>query len=130
MPAIQPLEPLGSQFLPEWARLEKHVRAALKYAPDTHSDRTVLDRILTGKAQFFAYEDSCMVTEIIKYPKNKVCRVWLAGGNLKQIHQLGEQVVAWATEQGCTDAEIIGRDGWERAAPGFKKAATVYRRQL
>jgi len=116
--------------LPSWARLEKHVRAALKYAPDSHSDRTVLDRILTGKAQFFAYEDSCMITEIIKYPKNKVCRVWIAGGNLKQIHQLGEQVVAWATEQGCTDAEIVGRDGWERAAPGFKKAATVYRRTL
>jgi len=130
MPTTQPADPLSSSFLRKWASVQGPLKRALSYSSDTHDTRSVLDRILTRGAVIFFEGSSFMVCELQKYPKNKVCRVWLSGGKMDEVHDLGERVVQWAIEQGCDQAEIIGRAGWERAAPGFAKTATVYRRQL
>ncbi len=108
-----------------WDRLKHHIEAALKYAHDSHSVQDVWHAIQEGTAQFFPFEKSVIVTEIIDYPNKAVCRIWLAGGDMKEL-LYGEQVVAdWAKSLGCAGIEIIGRKGWEKVLKDYDPASIV-----
>ena len=127
---LKPVDTTDESFINIWKQSREHIKDALKYSGDTHSDETVLQLILNGYAQLFIEGSTSIVTEIVEYPKNRVCRVWLAGGDIKEVHVLATKIEAWAKDQKCTDAEIIGRRGWKRALPDFIETSTVFKKKL
>lgn len=114
----------------EWARLVPHISEALKYSNKSHDISDVWDAVKRGKAQFFPLENSVIVTEIVDYPNQSVCRIWLAGGDLDELMEAEKSVCKWAEELGCTGMEIIGRKGWSRKLTDYKEASVVLVKEI
>ena len=114
----------------EWSRLVSHISEALKYSNKSHDISDVWDAVKRGKAQFFPLENSVIVTEIVDYPNQSVCRIWLAGGDLDELMEAEKSICKWAEELGCTGMEIIGRKGWSRKLTDYKEASVVLVKEI
>lgn len=88
--------------------------AALEYGGGTHDWEDIVDGVQSGRMQLWPSTKSCIVTEIVVYPKKRLLNIFLAGGELEQILDMDDDVKAWAKQQGCTGAMMSGRKGWER----------------
>lgn len=73
-----------------------------------------------------------VLTQIIMYPGSRVLQMMLAFGNsLAMCAPLIDATLErFAIEAHCPYAEIVGREGWVRYFPGFKKVAAVLRRDI
>lgn len=102
----------------ELERCRPWIEAALEYSGGTHVWEDIVDGLTSGRMQLWPAPKGCLVTEIISYPRKRVVNVFLGGGELEQLADMHEAVIAWAKGQGCTAATINGRKGWERAFKG------------
>lgn len=91
-----------------------HIEAALAYGGGTHTFEDVRDGILSGRMQLWPSPRGCAVTEIVQYPRKRVIHCFLAGGELDQIIDGIESVIAWGKSQGCESLTISGRNGWAK----------------
>ena len=114
----------------DWARCEKYIEAALKYAHDSHQLGDVRKSVEQGTAQFFPFEKSAMITEIVDYPNKSVCRIWLAGGDLEELVEAEKKICDWARRHGCDGIEIIGRHGWKKVLKDYLPTSTVLVKDL
>ena len=96
----------------------------------THTLDDVWNEIERGSAQLWPRGDSVCVTNIDEYPRAKILRGWLAGGDLKQIVASEIAIRNWATRQGCDAVMLVGRRGWARAFPGYTETHSVIMRRL
>ena len=99
----------------ELERCRPWIEAALEYSGGTHAWDDVVQGVLSGHMQLWPGEDFAFVTEITRYPRTKVCNMFLGGGNLDSILAMHEPVEAWARAQGCEYLTISGRLGWKRS---------------
>ena len=71
---------------------------------------------------WLAYEkgiEAICVTEIVKYPQAKACRILIGTGKNRENWEHFEQTIGlWAKAQGCRLFEAFARNGWK---PSFKK---------
>ena len=105
------IEALGD----EWRRCRGWLLPALEGAGWTHQLIDVFDMIAAGRAQLWPGRSSAIVTELIDYPRLRACRVWLAGGELRELaDELRPAIKEWAREHGCARVELQGRR-WRRA---------------
>jgi hypothetical protein len=113
-----------------WERCAQYIEAALGYAHDSHSLADVRQSVDEGTAQFFPFEKSAIVTEIVDYPNRSVCRIWLAGGDMDELLE-GEKIVSdWAKSLGCHGMEIIGRKGWQKVLKEYEPTSIVLVKEL
>jgi hypothetical protein len=76
---------------------------------------------------------SVFVTEIITYPRMRVCFIVLAAGEgLDDLVAQLDVVEQWAGELGVDELRIQGRRGWQRVlrSKGFSLSYTVLRKVL
>lgn len=98
-----------------------NLRRALAHQ-DTHSLESVLGAVERGAAQAWCGERSTIITEILDLPLKRVCRIWLAGGDMHElVNEMLPNVEAWAKDNGCARVEIIGRAGWKRVLPEYNE---------
>jgi hypothetical protein len=98
---------------------------------DTHSTQDVQEACAKGDAQVWCGERSALVTEIVRYPLKKVCRIWLAGGEMSELtNEMLPAVEAWAKQKECAAVEIIGRHGWQRVLKDYRQPHTVLVKEL
>ena len=109
----------------DWERCVPYIADALEYAGGSHTVEDVAVAVATGKAVFFPLIKSCMIVEIIDYPKKAMCRIWLAGGDLDELMQAEGSVCEWAKQNGCAGMEIVGRKGWSRKLTDYRESAVV-----
>jgi hypothetical protein len=57
-------------------------------------------------------------------------RIGLAGGNLQELKQIEEEICDFAKARNFRFVEIIGRPGWERELPDYKRTAVLLRKEL
>lgn len=122
---LQPLDPLITSFSDDVNRCKKWIVDALEYAHNSHSFEQVIDIVKRGDAQFWAFPDSAIVTEIIEYPQRRTLRFWLAGGNLKRLLDVEPKIRKWSILYQCEAVEIIGRKGWEKVLKEYEPTAIV-----
>ena len=117
---------------PEFERCRKHIEAALEYSGGTHDIIDIYEGLYKGTMQLWPAQKSCLVTEIIKYPKKKVLNVFLGGGDLTEILEMHESVINWAKEQGCTALNMTGRFGWKKplAKHGWQPMHTSFVKEI
>jgi hypothetical protein len=125
MQMLQPLDPLITSFSDDVNRCKKWIVDALEYAHNSHSFEQVIDIVKRGDAQFWAFPDSAIVTEIIEYPQRRTLRFWLAGGNLKRLLDVEPKIRKWSILYQCEAVEIIGRKGWEKVLKEYEPTAIV-----
>jgi len=99
----------------ELQRCKGWIESALEYGGGTHIYEDIVTAIVEGKMQLWPAENSCLVTEITKYPRKKVLHVFLGGGNLNEIKGMQSDVIAWAKAQECESLTMSGRKGWSKA---------------
>jgi hypothetical protein len=108
---------------------------ALAQGGGTHTISDVLDRIGEGKAVCWTNGDSVVVTEVLVFPRLRVCNYWIGVGNLRECSELQPAIDAWARTEGCTVATATGRMGWMRViktplGEGWRPAGIKYVRDL
>jgi hypothetical protein len=105
---------------------------ALRHGGGTHTLGDVLHQILAGEAQLWEAEDAVIVTEIHQAPRAKIVHFWLAAGEKEAVVALSRTVLEWARTEGCGQATLAGRRGWERvlSAEGWTPRLTLMGREL
>lgn len=68
-----------------------------------------------GLLQYWPGVSSCLITEIVSYPRRTVLHFFIAAGELAEIRAMLPPILAWGTAQGCDGATMTGRRGWERS---------------
>lgn len=99
----------------ELERCRPWISAALAYAGGTHAFEDVAEAIAEGRMQLWPAPRGCLVTEIILFPRRTALNVFLAGGEMGQLFEMHDDLVAWAKAQGCETLMMAGgRKGWGR----------------
>jgi hypothetical protein len=80
----------------------------------THDFAGLVKMVINGEAQFWPMPHAFLITELVQYPRRKICRIGIAGGRMQDLLALHDKVVAFARHEGCDEIEIIGRRGWLR----------------
>ena len=75
---------------------------------------------------------ACAVTEIITYPRRKICSVMMVGGSGLHIwkKEAVDMVADWGRKNGCTDIEGYVRRGWLKILKDWRVAWITIRRSL
>lgn len=122
---------------PEWERCRPWIEAALDNLATrtglvTHTSQDVWDQIERTEAQFWPFERSAAVTEIIEHPRAKIFHIWLCGGEWTDLEANLDEALEWGRSRGCQWATTAGRVGWKRvmAGHGFDLVAEVCGRQI
>lgn len=105
----------NSYVVDELMRCQPWIESALAHGNGTHLFVDVVDGVISGKMQLWPAENSCLITEIVDFPRKRILHIFLAGGKLDEILSMTDDVSAWAKGQGCECATLAGRKGWIRA---------------
>lgn len=97
----------------------------------------VLRQAKTMDAQLWGYHDGerlrgVVATRIHATALGKLCSLWVCIG-IDADELMGgfyAEIERWARSIGCYAMEIVGRPGWVRKLPGFKKKAVVLEKRL
>lgn len=112
--------------------LSKHKRFiedALRQGWQGHTYEDVCRGVEEGDMQAWTSKHAIIITQIILFPKFKQFYIFLAGGNLAELEAMSPTLEAWAKEQGCKRAVLIGRPGWQRtylARTGWRQEPVIY----
>lgn len=111
-----------------WVRSEPHLERAVEHADGAFDIDHVWSEIAAGRAQLWPGQNASAVTRIEVYPSGlKSLLFWLCGGaDMEEVKAIHERASAWGKKMGCTRREIIGREGWVRALPGYRKASSHF----
>ena len=88
---------------------------ALARAGGTHTYEDVLQAIRVGDMFFWPASKSCMVTEIVQYPRLRALHVFLAAGDLAEIKNMESSLISFAKSLKCSALSMSGRKGWTKA---------------
>ena len=117
-----------------WQQVEPLIIRALD---DSYTARDVLDGIIRNKFQLFiSWEndkvESAVVTEVADYPRKRILRYVLAGGdNLDNwLEPIQNKIEEFATNNYCQAIEVAGRKGWLRKLKGFEQKIYIMSKQL
>lgn len=114
-----------------WNRARPHIEAALRYAGNTHDPDDIRELITQDRLQLWCGAESVIVTELTTYPQFMACRIFLAGGDLKElVEEMEPAVCDWAQRIGCKRMEIAGRSGWERVMKDYDRLAVCLVKEL
>lgn len=129
---------LHSEIDTVWLEVRGLIKAALEYSDQSYKIHDILEGIKSRDLQLWGANrggkiTSVMVTKIIKYPQKKSLLMMLyAGEHTKNMTQFLPTIYEWAKEQGCVDAQMYGRSGWEKVLKdqGYEKVYSVLRLKL
>jgi hypothetical protein len=118
-------------LIDSWVNAEPHIQRAVDRAGGCFDINHVWSEIATGKAQLWPGDGSAIVTKIETHPSGlKSLLIWLAGGELEEVFRLTDKAEAWAKSMGCTRGEYIGREGFARGRPEYRKICSVFVKEI
>ena len=117
------------------ARCRPYIDAALAetgVGRATHTFQDIVEGVTEGRFMFWPGERSCMITELISYPKRRGVHVFLAGGELEEILEMEKDLTKWAKSIGADHISLSGRAGWTRAlkSAGWGHPLTTLTKEL
>lgn len=117
---------------PDWATVRDFLLPAIEMGGE-FTEQEVREAIEQGEAQLWiARDDAIRVAVITKIRRGgRVCEIWLIGGENpgSWLHFL-QVIETAARERGCGKMELIGRVGWERLLPDYRRTAIVLEKAL
>jgi hypothetical protein len=122
-----------------WPAVRKRVAACCARSSGKYEPADVLRLVLAGRMQLWtAVDDAAAVravaiTEIVSYPRRRVCRLLACTGTgIDDWWPLIAGLEAWARDAGCTALEPLARPGWERRlkSAGYRKTHIILEKTL
>jgi len=116
----------------ELKRCQPWIEAALEYSGGTHNFHDIAEGLVEGRMQLWPSARGCIVTEIVVYPRKKVLNIFLGGGELDQLLDMHDDVIAWAKDRGCESLTMTGRFGWKKPlkAHGWQPLHASYSKEI
>ena len=127
-----------------WSLVKKDISEALSYSGNHTDAQFVYDTIKQNKMQLWIVWDKdkeatidkyygVVVTEIIKRKLIQSCNIFIVTGRHRQKWQhLISVLEDFATDNNCTNMELIARKGWQRIMEQFdyKQTHVVLEKQI
>ena len=116
---------------PIWPLVEPLIQKAIDRGQGEYEAGDILAFLLSRDMQLWVSDDleAAAVTQIIVYPRRKVCSVLLVGGCGLHQWKNTKVIETWAAAQGCELMRAHGRRGWHRAV-GWQEVYTVAEKRL
>ncbi len=113
-------------------KLIAQVEAVLHDHGDVMTMGDLIDLARAGRVQIFGRDDALIASEILAYPRRKICNAIVAAGNLRSILDMEKDVEAFARAQGADGMVTHGRPGWGRVGQrtGWKLHSLCYVKSL
>ena len=127
-----PADKLDSQ----WKEIEPFIVSACKRSLGRYEAVDIYKNLANREMQLWVSKrhgeiEAVSVTEIINYPRLKVCHIKIGTGkNRKNWQHFRHYIEQWATEQGCRRVESIARKGWERIFKGYSATHIFMEKEL
>ena len=109
--------------------LSDEIWAVLKPAAEIGDFATredIEERLATGEFKLWIKNKSAAVTNKI----NNTLRIGLAGGDLKDLIEIEKDIEEFARSRYFNCIDILGREGWEKVFPDYKKKAVLLRKDI
>ena len=90
----------------------ERIASALAYSGNTHTFDDVAMMVLKGQLMYWPLDNSCIIGEVVTYPKRKDLHFFLSAGDLDEITAMQPQMIETAKALGCSSLSIAGRPGW------------------
>lgn len=103
------------------------IAAALERGPRLYEADDILDACDRADMQLWCGTKSVLVTEIVHYPRADICIGVIASGDMTEVKAMTRDAERWAKEQGCTMTQLMGRDGWRRVFPEYKRQSMLWK---
>ena len=123
---------VGCVTNPDWGAVRHLLLPALEWAGE-FTEEEVQSDLDSKKAQLWIAADDeircAAVTRISPRPGGKICEIWLLGGtDMDRWLDCLNVIEAAAKDHGCVGMSFIGRPGWERLLPGYRRSAVVMKK--
>lgn len=117
-----------------WPTAKKMLSKAIPYSDGTFDIDAIYRLIKSSEMQLWfvigAKVMACLATQIINYPKKKVCAIsFLAGHDMHEWMHLLKDLEEWARSMQCDAIEGYGRKGFQKIK-GWKIVHSVMRKNL
>ena len=109
-------------------RCQTWINEALAESGGTHDFIDIVDGVIAGQFQFWPTPNACIVTTIVTYPRKAALHVFLAGGDMQEILDMQDPIIAWAKRHhGISLFMLAGRLGWTKVMreKGWKPGALM-----
>ena len=102
-------------FIEAWERSKPFLANALEESGNEYTVDDVLRDIKDDHAIFYPTKKGASVFRIALYPRKRMLRIWLAGGDMESsIDSILEAAEYHATKHECDGIEVLGRRGREK----------------
>lgn len=118
-----------------WPYVSRWIRAAMERA-DLGSFRAIEAQVLSGGYLLWLVADgrelkAAVVTELLQTEWRKVCNIIACGGShMNEWLHLIEKIENYARAEGCSAVDIVGRDGWEKMLPTYRRKYVILEKAL
>ena len=116
-----------------WNEVEPLIKKALD---DRYTTDDILQGLIKNSFQLFISwnnkVESAVVTEVAQYPRKKILRYFLAGGNNLNnwLEPIQETIEKFAKHNNCNSIEVAGRKGWARKLKGYEQKIYLFSKEL
>lgn len=120
-------------FAEAWDRSKPFLASALEASGGEYTVDDVLSEIEQDHAIFYPTKLGAIIFRIICYPRKRMLRIWLAGGDMaSSIDAMLEAAAFHAEQHECDGIEVVGRRGWERVLKphGFEHKRVMLLKEL
>ena len=115
---------VASSALEAMLPYRKLLDSALEFAGGTHLFEDIVESVADGRMHFWPAERSCVVTEVVCYPRVRAIHIFLAAGDLAQIKDMDETFQQFGRALGAKFIALSGRKGWTKVLDdvGYKQS--------
>ena len=106
-----------------WEAARPLLEKAVKMGLQTHDISDVKKALDDGLMQLWCHNGSVLVTEVLSFPRLRVCSAKYAGGRMKDCFEMKPAIERWAKDNGCDVCEVYGRRGWQRVHKDYRLGA-------
>lgn len=127
---IYPVHP--SAVLKEWPRALPFLKKAFEHSQDDEAGRH-LPLLLSDQEQLWHIQGKASaITRVVQSKQALTLHyVALGGGEMNEwISDFLRESETWAKRHGCTHAVVVGRPGWERCLPSYRKTHITLSKEL
>lgn len=119
-----------------WPLVEPLIDRVCRFGGE-YQPSTVLLKCLNTEAQLWCIFDDgrpigAAVTEIIDKDLRRDCNIWLCAGSYSDQARdsLLREIEDWARKVGCERVQLVGRRGWEKKLPGYRRTRVILEKRL
>jgi len=119
---------MTDQLPPYWFENLPRMRDALDKSGGCYEPEDVLSMLQDNDNAFWlATPTSFLMAEVMTYPRKRVFNWSVAAGDMDELLGFGRRFAALGLQMGCSEAQLMGRPGWERRLSNYRKVAVILR---